>query len=42
MNDRPGVSELRLVVTAPDYEQALQFCRDCRQDPRGRQAVVVP
>ncbi len=28
MNDKPGVSELRLVVTAPDYEQALRFYRD--------------
>jgi lactoylglutathione lyase len=28
VNDRPAVSELRLVVTAPDYEQALQFYRD--------------
>jgi lactoylglutathione lyase len=28
MNDRPGVSELRLVVTAPDYEQAVRFYRD--------------
>src|SRR5215467_6238054 len=28
MNDRPGVRELRLVVTAPDYEEALRFYRD--------------
>lgn len=28
MNDRPGVTELRLVVTAADYEQALRFYRD--------------
>lgn len=28
MNDRPEVTELRLVVTAPDYEQALHFYRD--------------
>ena len=28
MDDRPGVTELRLVVTAPDYEQALRFYRD--------------
>jgi lactoylglutathione lyase len=25
---RPEVTELRLVVTAPDYEQALRFYRD--------------
>ena len=28
MNDRPEVTELRLVVTAPDYDQALRFYRD--------------
>ena len=28
MTDRPGVTELRLVVTADDYEQALRFYRD--------------
>lgn len=28
MNDKPGVTELRLVVTAPDYDQALRFYRD--------------
>ncbi len=28
MDDTPGVTELRLVVTAPDYEQALRFYRD--------------
>jgi predicted MFS family arabinose efflux permease/predicted enzyme related to lactoylglutathione lyase len=28
MNDTPEVSELRLVVTADDYEQALRFYRD--------------
>src|SRR5215467_7237773 len=28
MNDRPGVRELRLVVTAADYEAALRFYRD--------------
>jgi len=28
MNDPPGVRELRLVVTAPDYEEALRFYRD--------------
>src|SRR5689334_21306892 len=27
-DDRPGVTELRLVVTAPDYDQALRFYRD--------------
>ena len=28
MNDRPPVTELRLVVTAEDYEEALRFYRD--------------
>ncbi len=28
MSSKPEVTELRLVVTAPDYEQALQFYRD--------------
>lgn len=28
MNDTPQVTELRLVVTAPDYDQALHFYRD--------------
>ena len=28
MNDRPDVTELRLVVTAPDYDEALRFYRD--------------
>jgi lactoylglutathione lyase len=28
MKETPEVSELRLVVTAPDYEQALRFYRD--------------
>jgi len=28
MNDVPGVTELRLVVTAADYESALRFYRD--------------
>jgi catechol 2,3-dioxygenase-like lactoylglutathione lyase family enzyme len=28
VNDRPEVTELRLVVTAPDYDQALRFYRD--------------
>jgi len=28
VNDRPHVTELRLVVTASDYEQALTFYRD--------------
>jgi len=28
MVEMPGVSELRLVVTAPDYEEALRFYRD--------------
>jgi lactoylglutathione lyase len=28
VNDKSGVTELRLVVTAPDYEQALRFYRD--------------
>jgi catechol 2,3-dioxygenase-like lactoylglutathione lyase family enzyme len=28
VDDTPGVTELRLVVTAPDYDQALRFYRD--------------
>ena len=28
MDDAPEVSELRLVVTAADYEEALRFYRD--------------
>jgi predicted enzyme related to lactoylglutathione lyase len=28
MTQEPGVSELRLVVTAPDYDEALRFYRD--------------
>ena len=28
MNDRSDVTELRLVVTAADYDQALRFYRD--------------
>jgi catechol 2,3-dioxygenase-like lactoylglutathione lyase family enzyme len=28
MPDQMGVTELRLVVTAPDYEEALRFYRD--------------
>ncbi|MEP7026236.1 MAG: VOC family protein, partial [Actinomycetota bacterium] len=28
MADNPGVTELRLVVTAPDYDEALRFYRD--------------
>jgi len=28
VNDRPEVTELRLVVTAADYEEALRFYRD--------------
>jgi predicted enzyme related to lactoylglutathione lyase len=28
MERKPDVTELRLVVTAPDYEQALRFYRD--------------
>jgi predicted enzyme related to lactoylglutathione lyase len=28
MTDAPEVTELRLVVTAPDYEEALRFYRD--------------
>jgi lactoylglutathione lyase len=28
VNDKPEVKQLRLVVTAPDYEQALRFYRD--------------
>jgi hypothetical protein len=28
MTGTPAVTELRLVVTAPDYKQPLAFCRD--------------
>ena len=28
MNNKPEVTQLQLVVTAPDYEQALHFYRD--------------
>ena len=28
MSDVPGVRELRLVVTADDYDEALRFYRD--------------
>lgn len=28
MSNEPGVTELRLVVTAPDYDSALRFYRD--------------
>jgi catechol 2,3-dioxygenase-like lactoylglutathione lyase family enzyme len=28
VNNKPEVTQLRLVVTAPDYEQALHFYRD--------------
>lgn len=28
MRDEPDVTELRLVVTAPDYDEALRFYRD--------------
>lgn len=28
MNSGPGVTEMRLVVTAADYEEALRFYRD--------------
>src|SRR3990172_4366100 len=28
VDDSPGVRELRLVVTAPDYDDALRFYRD--------------
>jgi hypothetical protein len=32
-----GVHELRLVVTAENYDQALHFCRDVLiRDPRGK------
>jgi lactoylglutathione lyase len=33
MNDGAGVRELRLVVTAPDYEEALRFYRDVLRLP---------
>jgi lactoylglutathione lyase len=48
MSDRAEVSELRLVVTAPDYEQALRFYRDvlglperaAYQSPGGRVTIL--
>ena len=36
MKDTPEVTELRLVVTAPDYDQALAFYRDVLGPPRAR------
>ena len=41
MPDRPEVTELRLVVTAPDYEEALRFYRDVL-GPREQAAVSSP
>lgn len=48
MNSKPAVTQLRLVVTAPDYEQALQFYRDVLglpehatyTSPRGRVTIL--
>jgi lactoylglutathione lyase len=48
LNDNPGVTELRLVVTAQDYEQALRFYRDvlglperaAYQSPGGRVTIL--
>jgi lactoylglutathione lyase len=39
--DRTDVTELRLVVTAPDYEQALKFYRDVLNLPE-RAAYASP
>lgn len=48
MDDPPRVRELRLVVTAPDYEEALRFYRDALglkeraayQSPGGRVTIL--
>jgi lactoylglutathione lyase len=48
VNDRPDVTELRLVVTAADYDQALRFYRDvlglperaAYSSPGGRVAIL--
>ena len=48
MDDPPGVRELRLVVTAPDYDEALRFYRDvlglkeraAYASPRGRVTIL--
>ena len=37
----PAVRELRLVVTAPDYEDAVRFCRDVLGLPE-REAYATP
>jgi lactoylglutathione lyase len=41
MNNRTEVTELRLVVTAPDYDQALRFYRDALGLPE-RAAYASP
>ncbi len=41
MNNTPDVTELRLVVTAPDYDQALAFYRDVLGLPQ-RAAYASP
>ena len=49
MQDGPEVAELRLVVTAPDYEEALRFYRDVLglteqaafSSPGGRVTIVA-
>jgi lactoylglutathione lyase len=48
MSTEPGVRQLRLVVTAPDYEEALRFYRDVLglpealavSSPGGRVAIL--
>jgi lactoylglutathione lyase len=48
VDDQPGVRELRLAVTAPDYDEALRFYRDglgLREratyvSPRGRVTIL--
>jgi lactoylglutathione lyase len=48
VNSKPAVTRLRLVVTAPDYEQALHFHRDvlglpehaAYTSPRGRVTIL--
>ena len=41
MTGTPAVTELRLVVTAPDYKQPLAFCRDVL-GLRERAAMSLP
>ena len=39
MTERPEVSELRLVVTAADYDEALRFYRDVLGLPERRRTA---